>query len=292
MESTDAGCDEDLVFADQGGGGYLRHHEAGVQTRAGREKGRQVFVERGINEALQTTLGDAGQRAQCDGQKIERKGQGLAVEIAAGEDVAGDGSAHDGFGAADFADLGEDQGIVDRRVHLDFEDGAAMGESVAHGAVDLRNAAQGVGVLHLAAVAMGLADFAALQHPEEVAGDEELTGMGAGRPGCARRRRRSVPLRASTARAPSTSAVSARTSACRVARSPTASIAWVPLMSEMVSLASSTRGLMSACFRASAAGMRLPWNQASPSPMRTSPRWERGARSPLAPTLPCDGITG
>ena len=50
-----------------------------------------------------------------------------------------------------------------------------------------------------------------------------------------------------------TSAVSARLRTCSVASSPTASMACVPLMSEIASLASSTSGLMSACFSALAA---------------------------------------
>ena len=52
-------------------------------------------------------------------------------------------------------------------------------------------------------------------------------------------------------------------------------MACVPLISEIVSFASSTSGLMSACFSASAPGMRLPLKSASPSPISTSPRCDK-----------------
>ena len=70
-------------------------------------------------------------------------------------------------------------------------------------------------------------------------------------------------------------------------------MACVPLMREMVSLDSSTRGLICARLRASALGIRVPFSSKhSPSPMRARARCASGARSPLAPTLPCDGTMG
>ena len=51
-------------------------------------------------------------------------------------------------------------------------------------------------------------------------------------------------------------------------------------------------GATSARDIASAPGYTLPSNSARPSPMSTEARCASGARSPDAPTLPCDGITG
>ena len=70
-------------------------------------------------------------------------------------------------------------------------------------------------------------------------------------------------------------------------------MACVPLIREIVSLASSTSGLICARFSASALGIRDPLSSKhSPSPISDSARCARGARSPLAPTLPCDGTIG
>ena len=44
--------------------------------------------------------------------------------------------------------------------------------------------------------------------------------------------------------------------------------------------------------KTSALGMRAPSTTHSPRPMRARARCESGARSPLEPTLPCDGTTG
>src|ERR1019366_1082308 len=104
-----------------------------------------------------------------------------------------------------------------------------------------------------------------------------------------------VPLRASHAIAPITSAVSTSVSAASCIKVPMASIAWVPLMSDTASFASSTSGLIWARFNAGALAMRAPFSSSfehSPSPINASARCARGARSPLAPTLPCEGTIG
>ncbi len=122
-----------LVFADQGGGGHLRHHEAGVQAGAGSEKRGQTFAERGIHHALETPFADAGQRAQRNCEEVEGEGERLAVKVAARDHVA----------VSSF-DLGfhEDERIVDGGVGFGLKHRAAVGERVAHGAMHLRHAAQ------------------------------------------------------------------------------------------------------------------------------------------------------
>ena len=76
-----------FVFADQRCGGDLRHHESGIQPRAGSQKWRQTFVQSRVYQALQPALGDARQRAEGDAQKIQNEGQRLAMKISAGDDV-------------------------------------------------------------------------------------------------------------------------------------------------------------------------------------------------------------
>src|ERR1019366_2239383 len=83
-----SGMRQHFVFTHQRGGGDLRHHEAGVHSRTRREKWRQAFAERGVYHALQPSLADAGQRAQSNGEKVEREGERLAVKIAARKNVA------------------------------------------------------------------------------------------------------------------------------------------------------------------------------------------------------------
>ena len=65
----------------------LRHHEARIQTRARREKRRQAFVERGIDEPLDPPLGDSRESGQGDAEKVQSKCEGLAMKISAGENV-------------------------------------------------------------------------------------------------------------------------------------------------------------------------------------------------------------
>src|SRR5438128_826292 len=73
---------------------------------------------------------------------------------------------------------------------------------------------------------------------------------------------------------------------------PTAAITDVPLMIARPSLDWRTRGARFAFARALSPGRTCPPTSASPSPMSTRPRCARGARSPLAPSEPRDGITG
>src|SRR5881296_889202 len=73
---------------------------------------------------------------------------------------------------------------------------------------------------------------------------------------------------------------------------PTAAITDVPLMIARPSLDWRTSGARFAFARALSPGRTCPPTSASPSPMSTRPKCARGARSPLAPNEPRDGITG
>src|SRR5262249_24885025 len=154
----------DLVFANKGRCGYLRHHETRVQAGARCQKWGQAFVQRRVDQALETALADSGEGAEGDGKEIESEGDGFAVEVAAREDVAfGFSQNYAGGWSADGAWLGEDERIIDRGVDFRFHNFATVSECVANGAVDLRHAAQRVGVLDALTVAMGFADLAALE---------------------------------------------------------------------------------------------------------------------------------
>src|SRR5208282_5975033 len=102
---------ENLVFADQGGRGDLRHHEARIQARSRREEWRQTFAERGIHQSLDTPLADACKRTERNGQEIQSERQWFAVKVSSRNDVA--------LRALRVGD--EDEGIIDCRVGLDLE---------------------------------------------------------------------------------------------------------------------------------------------------------------------------
>src|SRR6266498_2256001 len=171
-----------FVLADQGGGGDLRHHKSGVETGTRREEWRQPFVEGRIDQALDAALGDSGESAESDGEEVEGEGDGLAVEVASGEDggfwrvltCTGEGAR------ASMARGKKYQRVIHRGVCFDFEDLTTMGESIANRAVHLRNTAHRIRVLHASTLAMRFANLAALEHAAEVSGGFNLSCMRTG----------------------------------------------------------------------------------------------------------------
>src|SRR5262249_14887341 len=129
---------KDFVFAGQGGSRDLRQHETGVETGIGGEKWRQAFVECGIYQPLDSSLGDARECSQSDGQVIQGKGQRVTMKIPGGD--------HDAFAIG----TGKYERIVYGGIHFYAEGLAAKRESIAYCAVYLGNAAQGIGVLDAA----------------------------------------------------------------------------------------------------------------------------------------------
>ena len=91
------------------------------------------------------------------------------MKVSAGEHVA--------LAVHRFRILHEHQRVVDRRVRLDLKHRAAMGERVAHRAMHLWDAAQRIGVLHAAAVAMRLTDLALFEQTAQVRRSPDLSGM-------------------------------------------------------------------------------------------------------------------
>jgi len=155
---------ERFHFAGERGGGHLQDHEAGVESGMADEKSGQVARLR-IGHLVDAALGNASESGESDGEMVGGHGERLAVEIAAAENVAG---------------ISENEGIVGGAVEFDGERGADVGESIARGAVNLRDAAEAVGVLHARVFcrrAVRFADLAAAVEALEMAGDESVAGM-------------------------------------------------------------------------------------------------------------------
>ena len=129
---------------------------------AGKKRG-QAFVEGGVHQPVDAAFGNARQRRQRDGQKIELERQRLAVKIAAGENF-----------------VVENQRIVGGRVHLDRENAAGFRQRIQHRAVNLRNRAQRIGILHAAAAAVRFANLAAFEEAHQARRAHQLAGLRAG----------------------------------------------------------------------------------------------------------------
>ena len=140
------------------------------------------------------------------------------------------------------------------------------------GAVHLRHAAQAVGVLHLAAVAVRLAQRAAREEPRAGCAPTRPGPGAAARRGCAGRRRRRCPgARRGSGRRPRRRLRASR-QASASARPPTAVMSCVPLMRARPSFASSTTR------REPGGAQRLGRRLAAARRARTRPR--RRARAP------------
>ncbi len=156
------GMAQDLVLGNQGGGRDLRHHQARVDPGALREEGGEPAEGR-VHQALQSPLRDRRDLGGGDRQDVEGEGRRLAVEIAARHQVPV---------------VGEEDRVVGHGVHLGLEERVREADSLPRRAVDLRHAAQGVGVLDPPAPLVGLVDLARLQQQAQVGGRGRLSGVG------------------------------------------------------------------------------------------------------------------
>ena len=135
IESTPAGCCPQSGC--DGGGGDLRQHPHRSQPALARQERRQAAQGR-IHEAIGAPFADRRQWRQRRSREVGGDGDRRAVEVAAGDDVAG---------------VGEHHRVVGRGVGLDLsERRARASDRLARGAVHLGRAAQRVGVLHAPAV--------------------------------------------------------------------------------------------------------------------------------------------
>src|SRR5207244_4000515 len=110
----------------------------------------------GIDEAVGAAFHDAHQVGKGDRRVVADEREGRSVEVAA---------------AQNFVGSGEYEGIIGGRSGFDLDDFARMGQRVPDGSVNLRHAAETVGVLNAGIVLeVGVADAAVLQKPAEVSG--------------------------------------------------------------------------------------------------------------------------
>jgi len=146
------------------------HHETGVQAALLDEERRQAERERGVDEALGPPFGDRREVGGGGGHVVANERDGRAVEVSSGDQLP-------------FArpPSREDHRVVGRGVHFDREDGGRVRGRVADGAVDLRSAAEGVGVLHLVAAPVALADPGAQEKRSQVRRRGRLSRMRARR---------------------------------------------------------------------------------------------------------------
>ncbi len=115
---------QDAILSHQRRRRHLDHHESRLEAGATGEEPRKILVERGVDQTVDTTLGNPGESGQRDRQVIERERQRLAMKISTGDNFVAD-----------------DQRIIGNRVELDLEHAARLGQRVPHRAVDLRSAA-------------------------------------------------------------------------------------------------------------------------------------------------------
>ena len=160
MLSTLQGVQSCLLWLTMAGGGILRNHEAAVEAGLGdEERGQAAF---GVDELVGAAFADGAEFGHGDGQEVEHHGEGLAVEVAAGDD---------------HVLVGQHDGVVGGGVDFGLDDGLHVADGVLGGAVHLRGAAEAVGVLHVLFVALD--DLAAVEHLAHGGGGLELALVGA-----------------------------------------------------------------------------------------------------------------
>ena len=118
----------------------LRDHEARVKTASRGQKRGEPRRKRGVHELLDAALADVRELRARDRRKVERERERLSVKIPAADQIRFGVVAH------------EHARVVGDAVHFAFEDGAHEPERVARCAVNLRNAAKRIRILHAAAV--------------------------------------------------------------------------------------------------------------------------------------------
>ena len=121
-----------LVLRHQRGGRDFGDHQAGVEARLLRQECRQAVGQRRIDQQRDAALRDRADLADGERDLVGGEGHRLGVEIAAGNDGV----------------VGQHQRIVGDRIGLDLERAGDRAQEVEAGAIDLRLAADAIGVLH------------------------------------------------------------------------------------------------------------------------------------------------
>ena len=154
-----AGGAELFALADDGSSCILGDHEAAVETWLGDEEAREAAF--GIDELVGAAFADAAEFGDGDGEEVKHHGHGFAVEVSAGDD---------------HILVREDDGVVGGGVDFGFDYRSDVCDGVFGGAMDLRSAAEAIGVLDVFFVAGD--DLAAFGVATDSGGSFELAFVG------------------------------------------------------------------------------------------------------------------
>ena len=146
-----------LVFRHHGRRRVLGNHKARADAAVSSQESGQPRKLR-VDQALKPALRDVGQLGDGHARHVHGNGDGLAVEVAARNGLVV---------------IGENERIVGDSVNLAREHVPAVAQRVAAGAVDLRHAADGIGVLHLVRIGV-VRQIAALEQRQQVGGSVHL----------------------------------------------------------------------------------------------------------------------
>ena len=267
---------EDLALRDEAGRRHLRHHEARVEPSLLDEERGQVREGR-VDELLDAALRDRRQVRRRDRGVVEDEPDRRPVEVAARDDVARAPRKRAGCPSrCSSRARGPPARGRRRRVPRRAPAACSAGRSCP-----ARGRSRG-GIRGSRCRRAAPGGWPRSGPPR---------GAGA-RATILRSKAASDPREASSDAAPTRSAARERAIARWSARPPTATDICTPLMSASPSLAARATGRRRADLSAAAAGLSRPRTRTRPSPMSPSARCASGARSPEAPTEPCDGMTG
>ena len=154
-----AGGAELFALADDGSSCILGDHEAAVETWLGDEEAGEAAF--GIDELVGAAFADAAEFGDGDGEEVKHHGHGFAVEVSAGDD---------------HILVREDDGVVGGGVDFGFDYRSDVCDGVFGGAMDLRSAAEAIGVLDVFFVAGD--DLAAFGVATDSGGSFELAFVG------------------------------------------------------------------------------------------------------------------
>ena len=132
-----------LVFRGQGGGRVLDHHQTAFQAAVLRQKhGQNAAIAVGIDQSRRAPLAHIAQFGQRQRRIIHRNGNRFAMKIAGRDDI-------------DFARflIHKNERVVVDRVEFDVDNPLAVGDGIAHRAMNLGHTAQRVRVLHVERIA-------------------------------------------------------------------------------------------------------------------------------------------
>ncbi len=169
---------EHLVLGGQGRGRVLVDHHPGLHPGRRREERRQTAVESSVKQERDPALGDRAELGERQLGEVERQGDRLAVEVATADHASPAGRHGIDVG---HAATGEDERVVRRRVEFDVEHAPEVVEGIADRPMDLRHAAQRVGILDLVGTdVMGTLEAAAPQEVAHLGRDLDLARVRSG----------------------------------------------------------------------------------------------------------------